>query len=84
MVTRRMMDSRNVTFIKTPSRLFSPSLEETSQHIFQPSNGMDGHNYIPDDDFLRDLRDYASVLEPLRGTSLTTSRGLALRQFTGS
>ena len=45
---------------------------------------MDGHNYITDDDFLRDLRDYASVLEPLRGTSLTTSRGLALRQFTGS
>ena len=27
--TRRIMDSRNVVFIETPSRLFPPSLEET-------------------------------------------------------
>ena len=30
---------------------------------------MDDHNYITDDDFLRDLRDYTSVLEPLPGAS---------------
>ena len=59
------MESRNVIFIETPSRLFPPALEENSQQIIPPSNGMDDHNYITDDDFLRDLRDYTSVLEPL-------------------
>ena len=28
---------------------------------------MDNHNYITDDDFLRDLRDYTFVLEALPG-----------------
>ena len=30
---------------------------------------MDNHNYITDDDFLRDLRDYLFVLEPLPAAS---------------
>ena len=30
-VTRRIMESRNVIFIETPSYLSPPSLEETSQ-----------------------------------------------------
>ena len=67
--TRRIMESRNVIFIETPLRLFPPPLEETSQQVNPPSNGMDDHNYITDDDFLRDLRDYASVLEPRPGAS---------------
>ena len=67
--TRRIMESRNVISIEMPSRLFPPSLEETSQQIISPSNGMDNHNYITDDDFLRDLRDYLFVLEPLPAAS---------------
>ena len=63
------MESRNVIFIETPSRLFPPPLEETSQQVNPPSNGMDDHNYIADDDFLRDLCNYTSVLEPLLGAS---------------
>ena len=66
-VTRRIMESRNVIFIETPSRLFPPPLEETSQHVNPPSNGMGDHNHVTHDDFLRDLRDYTSVLEPLPG-----------------
>ena len=67
--TRRTMESRNVIFIETRSRLFPPSLEATSQQITQPSNGMDDHNYVTDDDFLRDLRDRTSMLDPLPTTS---------------
>ena len=67
--TRRIMESRSVIFIETPSRLFPPPLEETSQQVNPSSNGMDDHNYITDDDVLRDLCDYTSVLEPLPGAS---------------
>ena len=63
--TRRIKESRRVTFIETPSRLFLPSLQETSQQIIQPRNGMDNNNYVTDNDVLRDLHDYLSVLEPL-------------------
>ena len=35
--------------------MFPPTLEETSQQVNSASNGMDDHNYITDDDFLRDL-----------------------------
>ena len=66
---RRIMESRNVIFIETPSRLFPLPLEETSQQVTPPSNGMDDHNYITDDDVLRDLCDCTSVLEPLPGAS---------------
>ena len=67
--TRRIMESRNVVFIETPSRLSPPPLEETSEQVNPPSNGMDDHNYITDDDFLLDVRYYSSVLEPLPGAS---------------
>ena len=67
--TRRNMKSRNVIFIETPSRLFPPPLKETLQQVNPPSNGMGDHNYITDDDFLRDLRGYTSVLEPIPGAS---------------
>ena len=63
------MQSQNVIFIETSSRLLPPPLEETSQQVNQPSNGMDDHNYITYDDFLRDLRDYTSVLGPIPGVS---------------
>ena len=42
--TRRIMESRNVIFIETPSRLLPPPLEETSQQVNPPSNDMDDHN----------------------------------------
>ena len=67
--TRRVMQSRSVVFIETPSRLFPPPLEESSPQINPPNNGMSDHNYSTDDDFLRDLRDYTSVLESLLGAS---------------
>ena len=64
------MESRqNVIFIDTPSRLLPPPLEETSQQVNPPSNGMDDHNCITHDDFLRDRRYYTFVLEALPGTS---------------
>ena len=71
-VTRCIMESRNVIFIETPSRLFPPPLEETSQQVNPPSNGMDDHNYITDDDFLRDLRDYTSCWNRFPVLLLTT------------
>ena len=71
-VTRCIMESRNVIFIETPSRLFPPPLEETSKQVNSPSNGMDDHN-ITDDDFLRDLRDYTYVLDRFPALLLTTS-----------
>ena len=67
--TRRIIESQNVIFIATPSRLFPPPLEETSQQVNPPSNGMDDHNYITDEDFLRGLCNYTSILEPLPGAS---------------
>ena len=42
--TRRIMKSRNVIFFEIPSRLFPPPLEENSQQVNTPSNGMDAHN----------------------------------------
>ena len=55
--------------IETLSRLFPPPLEETSQQVNPPGNDMDDHNHIADDDFLRDLRDYTTVLKPILGAS---------------
>ena len=55
--TRRTVESRNVIFIEPSSRLFLPPLEENLQQVNPPRNGMDDHNYITDDDLLRDLRD---------------------------
>ena len=66
--TRRIMESKNVILIETQSRLLPPPSEETSPQISYSSNGMDDYNII-NRDFLRDLRDYTSVLEPLTATS---------------
>ena len=66
--TRRIMESKNVILIETQSRLLPPPSEETSPQISYSSNGMDDYNII-NRDFLRDLRDYTSVLEPLPGAS---------------
>ena len=67
--TRRIMESLNVIFIETPSRLFPPPLDETSQQVNPPSKGTDDYNYITENDFVRNFRDYTSVLEPLPGAS---------------
>ena len=63
------MERRNVIFIETPSRLFPPPLDETSQQVNPPSKGTDDYNYITENDFVRNFRDYTSVLEPLPGAS---------------
>lgn len=67
--TRRIMESRNVIFIDTPSRLLPPPLEENLPQSLPSGSGMDDHNYTTDDGFLRDLRDYTSLLEPLPDAS---------------
>ena len=63
------MESRNVIFIETPSRLLSPPLEGP-QLLMQellpgddPDRDNKGHNYIPDGDFLCDLRNFTSVVD---------------------
>ena len=66
--TRRIMESKNVILIETQSRLLPPPSEETSPQISYSSNGMDDYNII-NRDFLRDLRDYTFVLEPLSRAS---------------
>ena len=67
--TRRIMESRNVALIETPSRLFPTPLDVTSKQTNPPSNGLSDYNYSTDDDFLLDLRDHTSVLESLPGAS---------------
>ena len=69
--TRRITESRNVSFIETPSRLLPPPSEECPMQVWGHGQaGEDkGHNYITDDDFLRDLRDCTSMLNPLPGAS---------------
>lgn len=49
--TRRAMECRNVVFTETPSHLFPPPLEETSQRNILSSNGMGNPHYIADNDF---------------------------------
>ena len=56
--TRRIMESRNVVLIETPPQ------------ILRWNNDLQGHNYATDEDFIRDVRDYTSVLDPLSGASI--------------
>ena len=63
-LTRRIMESRNVVFIETASRLLPPPSDVAHTQRLPSSNVTDVHNYSTDDDFLRDLRDYTSVLKP--------------------
>ena len=67
-VTRCIIESRNVIFIETPSRLLPPP-SKGPQLLMQelppgddPDSNNKGHNYIADDDFLRDLRNYTTVV----------------------
>ena len=68
-VTRCIIESRNVIFIETLSRLL-PAPSEGPQLLMQelppgddPDCDSKGHNYITDDDVLRDLRNYKSVVD---------------------
>ena len=68
-VTRCIMESRNAIFIETPPRLLPPP-SEGSQLLIQdlppgddPDRDNKGHNYITDNGFLRDLRNYTSVVD---------------------
>ena len=65
--TQRILETMNVIFIETISRMFPPSLEETSQQIIPPKSRFDDHNYLTDDDLFRDFRycTKTSVLERL-------------------
>ena len=69
LATRRLMESQKVIFSETPSFPFPPLLRETSQQVNPPRNDKDDQNYITDDYFLRDLRNYTLVLEPIPGAS---------------
>ena len=66
-VTRCLMESRIIIFIKTPSRLLPPPSEGPQRFMKElppaDDSGRDnkGHSYITDDDFLRDIRNYTSV-----------------------
>lgn len=71
--TRSILDSRNVIFIETISCLLPPPSGEphlrmqcTPLREEQPGDNV-GHNYLTDDDVLRDLRKYPSVLDLLPG-----------------
>ena len=68
-VIQFIMESRNVIFIETLSRLLPPPLEK-SQLLMQerppednPGRDNKDHNYITNDYFLRDLRNYTSVVD---------------------
>ena len=67
-VTRTIIEIRNVIFIEAPSRLLPPP-SEGPQLLMQelppgddPDRDNKSHNYITDDDFLRDLCNYTSVV----------------------
>ena len=64
--TRRMMEIRNVIFIKTQSLLFPPGRNFEADYYTERRHGR-SQLHRTDYDFLRDLRDYTSVLEPLPG-----------------
>ena len=65
--TRHVVESRNVTFIKTPSHLLlPPSKLSPKQDLVPPSWDIDDdtldNDYISYDDLLRDVRGYTGVL----------------------
>ena len=69
--TRRIVESGNVVFIETPSRLLPSPAEESSVQVSGNegvSNDND-HNYATDDDFLCDLRDHTSLTHLTPGPS---------------
>ena len=50
-VIRRIMESRNVIFIETPSRLLPPPSEVSHTQLLPSSNATKVYNYTSDDDF---------------------------------
>lgn len=67
MATRRTMESKNVIFIETPSRLLLRLSKETQMQPcgHGPDDYNKGNNYIIDNDFLRNIHDYTSMVELL-------------------
>ena len=70
------MESRNAIFIETPLRLLllpSEGLQFLKQKLppgDDPGGDNKGHNYIIDDDVLRDFRDHTSVVDHPGGASI--------------
>ena len=65
------MESSNVVFIETPSQLLPPSTEESSVQVSGNegvNNDNNSHNSTTDD-FVRDLRNYTSMIHLTPGTS---------------
>ena len=68
-VTRCIIESRNVISIETPLRLCLPPSEGPQRLMLElppgddPGHDNKGHNYITDDDFLRNLRNYTSLVD---------------------
>ena len=68
-VTRCIMGGRKVIFIGMPSRLLPPPSQGPRLLMQELLPGDDqgrdnkGYNYITDDDFLRDLRNYTSMVD---------------------
>lgn len=70
-ITRRIMKSSNVVFIETPSPLLPPPLKQSWMQSWghRQVGSNKSHNYITDDDFLRNIRDYTSMVELFPGAS---------------
>ena len=88
-IIRRIIKSRNVIFIETPSRLLTLPTEGP-QLLMQgfsdgdePGDNNKGYNYIIDDDLSRDVRNYTSVIEHPGTTSTNqfTASGLSEIQW---
>ena len=77
LATRRIVESRNVIFIETPSRLLPTPSYKTSPQLLRWE--VDSHSYITDNNFLRDIRNLTSVLNPLPSapTDHITADGLS-------
>lgn len=68
-VTQRIMESRSVMFIETPSQLLLPSWDVAHTQGLPSCDGIDVHNYTTDDDVMWDPCDYTSVFGPFRSAS---------------
>ena len=59
--TRRVVESRNVTFIKTPPHLIPQPTRLSLRREVSPAESVD--DYASTDNLLRDARDYTAVLD---------------------
>ena len=69
--TRRVVESRNVVFIETPPNLLPAARPLSPQQDIESSSYDFSDNYVSDDDILRDVQNYTSVLD----FSIDTSAG---------